>query len=66
VKAAENVSEQVAFPERLHLNALGLRFHLDHERAVRDWARWAQEQTASWTSTTDPGSWDHRRAYRAG
>ena len=40
-----------------------LRFHLDHERAVSDWAGWAHDQTEGWTSTTDPAGWDHRRAY---
>jgi PadR family transcriptional regulator AphA len=62
-KAEENRSGEVAFPERLHLNGLGLRFHLDHERAIAGWARWALDQTAQWTSTSDPGSWDHRHAY---
>lgn len=62
-KADENIHGEVAFPERLHLNSLGLRFHLDHERAVGSWARWALEQTAGWNSTTDPGSWDHRTSF---
>ena len=50
------------FPQRVHLNSLGLRFIVDHERAISSWARWALEQTAGWNSTSDPGSWDHRRA----
>jgi PadR family transcriptional regulator AphA len=62
-KAAENERGDVAFPERLHLNAIGLRFHLDHERCIATWARWALEQTEAWVSTTDPGPWDHGRAY---
>jgi PadR family transcriptional regulator, regulatory protein AphA len=53
----------VPFSERLHLNAIGLRFHLDHERNIGTWARWALEQTANWNSTTDPGRWDHRQAF---
>jgi hypothetical protein len=61
-KAAQNLSGDVPFPERLHLNSLGLRFQLDHERLFATWARWALEQTRSWESTTDPGSWDHRTA----
>jgi DNA-binding PadR family transcriptional regulator len=51
------------FPERIHLNSIGLRFYLDHERAIGTWARWALDQTAGWRSTTDPGSWDHRQAF---
>lgn len=52
-----------AFPERRHLNAIGLRFHLDHERHLAGWARWALDQTKTWKTTTDPGSWDYRRAF---
>jgi PadR family transcriptional regulator, regulatory protein AphA len=62
-KAAENARGDVAFPDRLHLNNLGLRFLVDHERAIREWARWALEQTAQWTSATDPGSWDYRQVF---
>jgi hypothetical protein len=62
-KVEEHESGVGAFPERLHINAIGLRFHLDHERSIGTWARWALDQTAEWKSTTDPGEWDHRRAY---
>lgn len=62
-KIAELTSDDVAFSERVHLNALGLRFILDHERAMATWARWALEQTEGWQSTTDPGRWDHRQAF---
>jgi PadR family transcriptional regulator AphA len=62
-KVEENRSGEVAFPERLHLNGLGLRFHLDHERAIASWARWALVQTEQWRSTTDPGPWDPDDAY---
>lgn len=51
------------FEPRLHLNALGLRFHLDHERTIGEWSRWALVQVAGWESTADPGEWDHRVAY---
>jgi DNA-binding PadR family transcriptional regulator len=61
-KAAELASSESAFAERVHLNALGLRFHLDNERSVASWARWALKETETWRSTTDPGSWDHRKA----
>ncbi len=63
-KVEELTADDVPFAERLHLNALGLRFVLDHERSIAEWARWALEETAGWRSTTDPGSWDHRRALR--
>ena len=51
------------FEQRRHLNALGLRFHLEHEVAIAGWARWALEQVDGWASTTDPGSWDHHAAF---
>ncbi len=62
-KVVENLSGDVAFPDRLHLNNVGLRFVIDHERTVGRWARWALEQTEHWNSTTDPGGWDHRQAF---
>ena len=63
VKVAELLGDDVAFAERAHLNAVALRFQLDHERVVADWARWALEQTSTWRSTTDPGTWDRRDAF---
>ena len=60
-KVAELAEDDYAFAARAHLNALGLQFVLDHEGAIAGWARWALEQTEAWSSTTDPGSWDHRR-----
>jgi PadR family transcriptional regulator AphA len=51
-----------SFGERVHLNALGLRFMVDHERAIASWAAWALVQIAAWRSATDPGTWDHRQA----
>lgn len=60
-KADQNARGDVPFPERLHLNTLGLRFVIDHERAIAAWARWALDQTSDWRSTTDPGSWDYRQ-----
>ena len=62
-KAIENARGDVPFPDRLHLNNLGLRFQVDHERTIGEWARWALEQTAQWTSATDPGPWDYRRVF---
>jgi PadR family transcriptional regulator, regulatory protein AphA len=50
------------FAARRHVNALALRFQLDHERQQANWARWALEQVATWTSAADPGDWDWRGA----
>jgi DNA-binding PadR family transcriptional regulator len=63
-KVDELASDDVPFAERLHLNALGLRFMLDHERSIAGWARWALAQTTGWRSTADPGPWDHRQALK--
>lgn len=46
------------FAGRLPINALALRFQLDHEALIVDWARWAREQTSSWNSPTDANGWD--------
>jgi PadR family transcriptional regulator AphA len=61
-KFAEHAAGTVPFPDRLSINTVALRFQHDHERLIGDWARWALEQTSSWRSTTDPGSWDYRDA----
>ena len=61
-KVDELVRDDVPFPDRLHLNTLGLRFIIDHERSIGAWARWALDQTVEWHSSTDPGSWDPRHA----
>lgn len=58
-KVAELSGDDVPFPDRIHLNALGLRFVLDHERTIVDWARWALEQIDGWASTIDAAGWDH-------
>jgi DNA-binding PadR family transcriptional regulator len=62
-KVEQHRSGDVPFPERLPINSLALRFQLDHERSIGEWARWALQQTAIWKSTTNPGSWDHRTAF---
>ena len=51
-KRAEHESAAPAFPERLPLNVLALRFQLEHERVFGEWARWALEETASWETPT--------------
>lgn len=45
------------FPQRAHIGALGLQLHHEQEVAILNWARWAREQVAQWTSTSDPGAW---------
>jgi DNA-binding PadR family transcriptional regulator len=52
------------FAGRLPINALALRFQLDHEALLARWARWASDQTSGWRSTTDAGTWDWRAAVR--
>jgi PadR family transcriptional regulator, regulatory protein AphA len=46
------------FESRLPINALALRFQLDHERHIADWARWARDQIATWRSPTDAAGWE--------
>lgn len=53
----------VPFPARLPVNSIALRFQLDHERSIGEWARWALVQTEGWNSTTDSGAWDHGAAF---
>jgi len=51
-----------AFPERMHVNALSLRFLIDHHAHLCDWAEWALAETASWSNTTSPTPAERRRA----
>ena len=66
----QNLAGTNKFPQRLHLSVLALRLHVEQEIVVYNWARWAREQAATWTSTRDPGVWDmvaaeHELAERA-
>jgi DNA-binding PadR family transcriptional regulator len=58
---ADMAGGPVLFPNRAHLNALGLAMQLEQEKALQHWARWAQEQVAGWPDAGDPGGWDARR-----
>jgi DNA-binding PadR family transcriptional regulator len=60
IASSEDASYE--FAARLPINALALRFQLDHEALLATWARWADEETAGWRSTTDAGTWDWRAA----
>jgi len=48
----------LAFPEREHISAIGLRLFREQEEATLRWARWAAEQVEQWPDPTDPGGWD--------
>jgi len=61
----EDQDEHFEFAGRLAINALALRFHLDHERHLIDWARWATDQVATWHSPTDAAGWDWLGALQA-
>ena len=53
-------SNEVAyeFAERWPINALAMRFQLDHNEQQIRWARWAREQIATWRSPKDAAGWD--------
>jgi DNA-binding PadR family transcriptional regulator len=51
------LADGARFPERVHLQAVTLRQHVDAEMAVLDWVTWATEQVITWTTSTDPGNW---------
>ena len=50
------------FAERRHINAIAIRFQLDYNQMISDWAEWATAQTDSWNDITDPNSWDWHSA----
>ena len=52
------------FTSRWPINALGLRFELDHEGQIAGWAAWAREQVATWHSPSDAGDWDWEAVLR--
>lgn len=47
-----------AYSDRLHINALALRFQLDYHEMMVRWGQWAAEEVPEWSSTTDPGQWE--------
>jgi DNA-binding PadR family transcriptional regulator len=57
-----SAAEPYEFERRRAVNALALRFQLDHEALFASWARWAREQVEEWRSTTDAGDWNWMRA----
>ena len=52
------------FAARHPINALGMRFQLDHERGIAAWANWALAQIETWRTPTDAGDWDWLAALR--
>lgn len=62
--ASETLTGRTMFPQRLHLSALTLPFGHHQEQATLQWATWALEQTATWTSVRDPGAWSPEAALR--
>lgn len=53
------------FSQRLHVNALALRFAMDFQALLVHWARWARHESTTWNSTVDPGNWDWKLAVAA-
>ena len=50
------------FAGRVSINALALRFQLDHIALQARWAAWARGEVASWRSPTDAAGWDWQAA----
>lgn len=42
------------YPHRSHVNALGMRFMIDHYDHITAWASWALDAIESWADTTTP------------
>ena len=50
------------YAERRHINAIAIRFQLDYNQMISNWAEWAAAQTDSWNDITDPNAWDWHTA----
>ena len=50
------------FAERRHINAIAIRFQLDYNQMISDWAEGATAQTNSWNDIADPDAWDWHTA----
>ncbi len=49
------------FPQRLHVNALGMRFMIDHYDHIVSWASWAMKETERWPDSRHAAAtWSHR------
>ena len=60
----EALTPSYEFTDRWPINAIGLRFELDHEGQIAEWAAWAREQVATWRTPTDAGDWNWAAALR--
>lgn len=58
VMIAESRSGPYEFADRLPVNALALRWGLEQQRVLVEWAVWAQAQVEGWRSPTDAAGWD--------
>ena len=52
----EALTPSYEFTDRWPINALGLRFELDHEAQIAEWAAWAREQVATWRTPSTPAT----------
>lgn len=52
------------FAQRQHINAIAIRFQVDYNQMISNWAEWATAQTDSWNDITDPNAWDWHTALR--
>ena len=46
------------FAARWPINALSLRYYLDHTEMQIRWARWTRDQISTWRSPKDAAGWD--------
>ena len=60
----EALTPSYEYTDRWPINALGLRFELDHEAQIAEWAAWAREQVTTWRTPSDAGDWDWAAALR--
>jgi DNA-binding PadR family transcriptional regulator len=56
--AARSAEADYEFAPRWPINALSMRFQIDHNELQISWARWAREQISSWRSPMDAAGWD--------
>ena len=50
------------FGQRRHINAIAIRFQLDYNQMMAEWAEWAIAQTDHWNDIIDPDDWDWHTA----
>lgn len=59
IAAAEGPDYEYA--QRIHLNAISIRYQLDYHQMTAEWADWALQQTSQWGAVDDPRNWDWKR-----